>query len=62
MNPQQIIKCAKKNAPNQADNFGNFSVMKATKNQLFGSFAGSDVQAIILFLKTSVLFEELRHN
>ena len=34
-----------KNAPNQADNFVNFSVMKATKNQLFGSFAGSDLQA-----------------
>ena len=35
-----------KNAPNQADNFTNFSVMSFTENQLFGSSAGSDLQAI----------------
>ena len=32
--------------PNQADNFVNFSVMSFTENQLFSSFAVSDLQAI----------------
>ena len=35
-----------KKAPNQADNFVNFSVMLLNKNQLFGSSARSDLQAI----------------
>ena len=35
-----------KNAPNQADNFANFSEMLFNENQLFGSSAGSDLQAI----------------
>ena len=34
------------NAPNQANNFANFSVMLLFENQHFGSFAGSDLQAI----------------
>ena len=41
------IKYAKK-APNQADNFANFSEMLLSKDQLFGSSAGSDLQAIKL--------------
>ena len=36
----------KKKDPTQADNFGNFSVMLLTKNQLFGNLAKSDLQAI----------------
>ena len=43
-----------KNAPNQADNFVNFSVMKATENQLFSSFAGSDLQAILVMYPNSI--------
>ena len=35
-----------KNAPNQANNFTNFSEMLLTKNQLFGSSARSDLQAL----------------
>ena len=35
-----------KTAPNQADNFANFVEMSLSKNQLFGSSAGSDLQAI----------------
>ena len=35
-----------KKAPNQADNFANFSVMLLYENHLFGSSAGSDLQAI----------------
>ena len=34
-----------KNAPNQADNFANFSVMLLSENQLFSSSVGSDLQA-----------------
>ena len=54
----KVIKYAKKNAPNQADNFANFSVMLLSKIQLFGSFAGSDLQAISLsFYQPSLLFQ-----
>ena len=38
----QIDKEISKNAPNQADNFTNFSVMPFTENQLFDSSIGSD--------------------
>ena len=41
-----------KNAPNQADNFVNFFVMLLNENQLLGSSAGSDLQAIKLLLKS----------
>ena len=44
----EVIKYAKKNAPNQANNFPKFSVMSLTENQLFGSSAGSNLQAIKL--------------
>ena len=43
----KVFKHAK-NAPNQADNFANFSEMLWAENQLFGSSAGSDLQAIKL--------------
>jgi hypothetical protein len=35
-----------KTAPNQADNFANFSEMLLSENQFFGTSAGSDLQAI----------------
>jgi len=35
-----------KNAHYQADNFANFSEMLLSENQLFGTSAGSDLQAI----------------
>ena len=41
----KVVKYAK-NAPYQADNFANFSVMLMTKNQVFRCSAGSDLQAI----------------
>ena len=37
-----------KTAQNQAENFANFSEMLLSENQLFGSSAGSDLQAISL--------------
>jgi hypothetical protein len=42
-----------KNAPNQ---LRNFSMMLLTKNQLFGSCAGSDLQAIYLVSNLGVQF------
>ena len=42
----KAIKGAKKNDPNQANNFANFSVMLLTENQFLGSSAGSYLQAI----------------
>ena len=57
----KVIKYAKKH-PNQADKLANFSVMLLSKNQLFGSSAGSDLQAISLgciFLFRIIYFGQL---